>query len=60
MLTKKKIIQTIKNLPDQFSLDDVLDSMVVLQKIELGLERSQAGQTHSTEVAKGRLSKWLE
>ncbi|MBL4755066.1 MAG: hypothetical protein JKY52_15900 [Flavobacteriales bacterium] len=60
MLTKEKIIQSINALPDKFSLDDVLESIVLLQKIEMGLEQSKAGQTLSTGVAKRRLNKWLE
>ena len=60
MLTKEKLLQTIKDLPDKFSLDDVLDRIILLQKIEIGLEQSQAGQTNSTDEAKGKLKKWLK
>jgi len=60
MLTKEKLLQTINGLPDKFSLDDVLDRIILLQKIEIGLEQSQAGQTHSTDEAKGKLKKWLK
>jgi len=37
MLTKVKLLKTIKDLPDKFSLDDLLDRIVLLQKIEIGL-----------------------
>jgi len=60
MLTNEKLLQTINGLPDKFSLDDVLDRIILLQKIEIGLEQSQAGQTHSTDEAKGKLKKWLK
>jgi predicted transcriptional regulator len=59
MLTKEKIIQTIKDLPDQFSVEDLFERIILLQKIETGLEQSKAGQTVSTDEAKKRLSKWL-
>ncbi|MCF8297360.1 MAG: hypothetical protein K9J13_07465 [Saprospiraceae bacterium] len=60
MLTKVKLLQTIKDLPDKFSLDDLLDRIVLLQKIEIGLEQSQEGRTKSTEQSKEKLKKWLK
>jgi len=60
MLTKEKLLQTINDLPDKFSLDDVLDRIILLQKIDVGLEQSQAGETHSTDQAKDKLKKWLK
>jgi hypothetical protein len=60
MLTKQKIIKSIKALPDNFSLDDVIDRIVLLQKIEIGLEQSEKGETHSSSEAKKKLKKWLK
>jgi hypothetical protein len=60
MITKKELLQTIDDLPDEFSLDDLLDRFIVLQKIEIGLEQSQLGKTYSTEQAKEKLEKWLK
>ncbi len=60
MLTKKKLLQTVKEMPDKFSLDDLLDRIILLEKIEVGLEQSKSGQTHSTEQAKEKLKKWLK
>lgn len=59
MLTKVKLLQSIKDLPDKFTLDDLLDRIVLLQKIEIGLEQSQEGQTKSTEQSREKLKKWL-
>ena len=59
MLTKDKLIKTIKDLPDKFTLDDLLDRIVLLQKIEIGLEQSETKQTKSTKQAKEKLKKWL-
>jgi hypothetical protein len=60
MITKNKLLQTIKGLPDKFSLDDLLDRIILLQKIEIGLEQSESGQTKSTKEAKEHLKKWLK
>ena len=60
MITKEILLRTIKDLPEKFSMDDLLDRIILLQKIDVGLEQSQAGQTHSTEQAKEKLKKWLK
>ncbi|MCK4664822.1 MAG: hypothetical protein KAT68_18265 [Bacteroidales bacterium] len=60
MITKDKLIQTIKDLPDEFSFDDILDRILLLKKIEIGLEQSENGKTYTTEQAKEKLKKWLE
>jgi hypothetical protein len=60
MLTKEKLLKTVQELPDNFSIDDFLDKIMLLQKIEIGLEQSRNGETFSTEEAKVRLQKWLK
>ena len=60
MFTKEKLIKTIQDLPDEFTLDELLDSIFLLQKIEMGLKQSQNKQTKSTPQAKIKLKKWLK
>ena len=60
MLTKEKLLKTVQELPDNFSIDDFLDKIMLLQKIEIGLEQSRNGETFSTEEAKVRLQKWVK
>ena len=60
MLTKKMLLETMKDMPEEFTLDDLFDRVILLQKIEIGLEQSKSGQTHSTEKAKEKLKKWLK
>ncbi|HNV30224.1 MAG TPA: hypothetical protein PKJ83_13860 [Cyclobacteriaceae bacterium] len=59
MLSKDKILQTVKDLPDNFSIEELFERIVLLQKIELGLEQSKTDQVISTEQARERLKRWL-
>ena len=43
MIVKEPLIETIKQLPLEFSLDEVIDKIVLLEKIEKGLQQSQKG-----------------
>src|SRR5690606_30863473 len=44
MLKRDKLINTIRQLPDSFSVDEVIDRIIVLEKIERGLDQSKKGQ----------------
>jgi hypothetical protein len=58
MITKEKVISGIKNLPDPVTIDDILDEIILLEKIEKGLEQSEKGQIISDDELDNRLNKW--
>ena len=60
MLSKDKILQTLKDLPDTFSIDELFDRIILLNKIEIGLEQSNSGNVSTTDQAKDKLKKWLK
>ena len=45
MITKSQLIQTIEDMPEKFSIDDFLDKILLLQKIEAGLNQSEIVKT---------------
>lgn len=53
-------MKTVKEMPESFSVDDLLDRMIFLQKIENGLQQSKRNQVVSTVEAKARLKKRLK
>ena len=59
MLTKEKIKTTIDALPDNFTIEDIIEKLIVLDKIEQGLNDVKEGKVYTTEEAKKRLDKWL-
>ena len=60
MLTKSQVISSIKEMPDQFSIDDLMDKLILLQKIGVGLEQSEKSEVYSSKEAKEMLKKWSE
>lgn len=60
MLTKEKIQKTIDSLPEEISVDELIDRIILLDKIEQGLADVAHGNTYSTKEAKQRLNKWLK
>jgi predicted transcriptional regulator len=60
MLTKEKIKKSIDTLPDNLTIDQVIDRMIMLDKIEQGLKDIDDGNVFTTEEAKDKLNKWLK
>ncbi len=60
MISKKKLLLSIKDLPSTFSIDELLDHLLFLQKVETGLNQSVKGKTVTTQQAKVKLKKWLK
>ena len=58
MVTKGQVINSLKDMPDQFSIDELMDKLILLQKVEMGLEQSQRGEVYSTQEAKEMLKQW--
>lgn len=45
MITKEKAIEAIKSLPEEFSIEELMDRLILLNKIETGLRQGEEGET---------------
>lgn len=43
MTTKEKVIQVMESLEDDVTLDEIIDRLYLLRKIELGVAQADAG-----------------
>lgn len=59
MLSKEILIETIKKLPDNFSIEDLFEKIILLEKIEKGNKQSISEETYTTEEAREKLNKYL-
>jgi predicted transcriptional regulator len=57
---KSKMENLIRDLPENSSIEDAMEKLFLLYKIEKGIEQADAGLTVSHEEAKQRLDKWLD
>ncbi len=60
MLTKDKVIERVKKLPKEFSLDELIEELVVVEKIEKGLEQSAKNEVISDEDLDKEIDKWFK
>lgn len=57
MLTKEKIIKSFDTLPENLTIDQVIDRVIMLDKIEQGLKDVEDGNVFTTEEVKVKLNK---
>jgi predicted transcriptional regulator len=57
---KEKIEKVIQSLPDDAHIEDAMERLYLIYKVEKGCQQADAGQTISHEEAKRRLQKWLD
>ena len=58
MLTKANVIKTLSRFPDNFSVDDLVDKMILLDKIERGIQDADDGKVISEEELDKRMEEW--
>lgn len=60
MTAKEKVIRTVQSLPDDASIEDAMERLLLLAKVERGLQQAEAGQLIPHEEVKERMAKWLK
>ena len=60
MITKEQIKNTIDFLPENVSIEQVIEHLIFLDKVQKGLEDSDNGRINTVEEAKQKLNKWLK
>lgn len=58
MLTKNTVKQSIDNLPDSFTIDQLIEQLIFLEKVEEGIKQSDEGKTISNDDVKSMIEKW--
>ena len=54
---KQQVLNAVEALPDDATIEDAMERLFFLAKIQCGLEQADAGETFAHEEAKERLLK---
>ena len=60
MTTREKVIRAVQDLPDDASVEDAMERLLLLAKIERGIQQADDGQTIAHSQVKERMAKWLK
>ncbi len=57
-MKRDKAIEAVKELPSEFDLEELIEKLVFMEKVEKGLKQLDAGKTVSHETVKEIAKKW--
>ncbi|MGH7378731.1 MAG: hypothetical protein ACREJ7_00590 [Candidatus Methylomirabilales bacterium] len=60
MPTKKQMIKAIQDLPADATVEDAIERLYLLYKVERGIVQADTGQKVSREEARRRMAQWLK
>ena len=60
MTAKEEILELIERLPDDATIEDAIERLVVLYKVQHGLDQLDKGEGIRHEEAKRRIRLWLQ
>ncbi|RYU86887.1 hypothetical protein EWM62_17200 [Mucilaginibacter terrigena] len=58
MLTKDKVKELVDHMPDTFSVDDLVEKIIILQKIEIARKQIENGEFLTEEELDAEIEKW--
>lgn len=59
-MRRERVIETIKDLPNEFDLETVIERLIFIDKVEKGIKQTEEGKTISHADVKQKVSKWSE
>ncbi len=60
MLTKAIVNKMVKRLPDSFSIDELIEQLIFIEKVEVGLLQSKEGRVVANDEVKLMIEKWTK
>ncbi|AYN02115.1 hypothetical protein [Chryseobacterium sp. 3008163] len=59
-ITKEKLQKQIDEFPDEISIDEVIERLIMIEKIETRIQESENNETISEEDLKTEMEKWFK
>lgn len=60
MITKTKLQDQIKNLPEEFTIDQLVEKLILIEKIEKGEQQSLNRETISEVELERDIDEWFK
>jgi len=59
MITKKQLTLALEAFPEVFTLEELMDKLILLDKIERGNQQSERNEVFSEEELETEMQKWF-
>ncbi len=60
MLTKTRLKKEIEKFPDQFTLDELIERLIIIEKVQEGEKQSESGKIIPENEMDKEIKKWFE
>jgi hypothetical protein len=60
MITKTQLINSLEKMPENLTIDQVIDQLIFIEKVQKGLDDSANERINTKVQAKEKLNKWLK
>ena len=57
-MKREKVIATVNDLPQEFEMEELLEKLIFVEKIENGLKQLDSGQVVPNDAIKEIIKKW--
>ena len=57
-MKRDKAIDTVRELPQEFELEELMEKLVFVEKVEKGLQQAEQGKVTSHDEVKELIKKW--
>lgn len=59
MTAKQLILRTLEDLPEEATVEDAIETLFLLYKVERGIAQADNGERVSQDEARRRMARWL-
>ncbi len=60
MLTKERLQREIEKFPERFTIDELIEKLILIEKIQEGEKQSESGKIISEKKLDKEIEKWFE
>ncbi len=60
MIAKEQVLKAIEELPQNASIEDAMERLYLIYKVDRGIKQADSGYKISQDEAKKRMQKWLK
>lgn len=60
MLTKTKLRKSLEDMPEDFTLEELMDRLILLEKVETGRSQSESDDVVSEVDLEKEMAKWFK
>ncbi|MBV6642698.1 MAG: hypothetical protein KI791_18410 [Cyclobacteriaceae bacterium] len=57
-MRKHKVLETVQLMPDDFNLDELIEKVIFIEKVEQGIKQGEEGKVVSHDQVKDMVKKW--